>query len=69
MSIKELNNDIKMDVAALKSLVFGAVSEDIEGVYKNSFVNNLRSRLMSNGPFKDFSKTNEKDFLDDIDQS
>ncbi len=67
MSIKEFTqNNIEKDLAALKSVVFGALSGDIEGTYKLSFVNRLRSRLLAQGPFKDFSQKNKNDFLRDI---
>lgn len=67
MSIKEfIQDNIVKDLAALKSVVFGALPEDTEGVYKTSFVNRLRSRLLSQGPFKNFSEKSKNDFLRDI---
>jgi hypothetical protein len=67
MSIKESPKyNIVRDLAALKSVVFGALSEDIEGTYKLSFVNRLRFRLLAKGPFKDFSQKSKSEFLRDI---
>ena len=67
MNIKtSTNNNIVKDVAALKSVLFGALSKDIEGTYKLSFVSRLRSRLLATGPFKDFSQKSKDNFLNEI---
>jgi hypothetical protein len=67
MSTKEpIKYNIVRDLAALKSVVFGALSEDIEGAYKPAFINRLRFRLLARGPFKDFSQKGKREFLRDI---
>ena len=68
MSIKASNNIVK-DVAALKSVIFGVLSKDIEGEYKLSFVNRLRSRLLAAGPFKNISQMRKEEFLRDVTRS